>query len=190
MCSKTWVTEQISEVMEHKWTEWGIEVQLNKQHDTSFDRSKSAHRGEELMRLNRHKGGWVPMMSLTVLTGTLFLPPSRPLSSSLSVSLHLCRHCEEAWEWQKGGEARGERGRKRRKRTKRLSSRTQIRISLNIYTASFRLRQQVHVTLSFLASLSHAQVSNTTSGQWKYPVFSQDISPLSRLDVVLFHAPV
>lgn len=141
------------------------------------------------------------MMSLTVLTGTLSLslpPPS--LSASLPPSLlqPLCispslSSLEEAWEWQEGGEARGERGRKRRRRTKRLSSRTQIRISLNIYTASFCLRQQVHVTLSFPASLSHAQVYiyiNATSGQWKYAVFRQDISQLSRLDDALFHAQV
>lgn len=49
------------------------------------------------------------MMSLTVLVGTLSLLPLPPpfpfpLSSCLSASLHLCRHCEKAWEWQEGGE--------------------------------------------------------------------------------------
>ena len=64
------------------------------------------------------------MMSLTVLVGTLsLLPPPFPLSSCFSASLHLCRHCEKAWEWQEGGETEEkeeERGGGRRKEVRQL----------------------------------------------------------------------
>lgn len=87
----------------------------------TFHRHMPVRRGQKLMRLNRHKRGWEPMMSLTVLVSTLLPLPSPylpPPSSCLSVSLLHCRHSEKAWEWQEEGEeeeTEEERGGRRRR---------------------------------------------------------------------------
>lgn len=98
--------------------------------------------------------------------GRYSLPPPSPfpLSSCFSVSLHLCRHCEKAWEWQEGGEAE-EKEEKEEEENEKVEQLYANQDFLTIYAASFYLRQQVHFTLSFSASRLHTVASNPVKGK-------------------------